>query len=121
MSDYKESVNKDLDNVVKLIKEAPSKQGNISFDKKTISLKKLILPVSVILILISIVALYKVSYKCNIKANIDANGNRYYYMPYDPYYESVKVSEEGESFLCSEEEAIANGWKRKSLPKSARH
>ena len=48
---------------------------------------------------------------CPIKGNISKNGN-IYHAPWSPWYERTKVSvEKGEHWFCSEDEAIAAGWR----------
>jgi hypothetical protein len=52
---------------------------------------------------------------CAIKGNIDAKGNKYYYLPGDPGYGSVKIDEaQGEKMFCTEQEAQQAGWQRKT-------
>lgn len=48
---------------------------------------------------------------CPIKGNISGNGN-IYHPPWSPWYDRTKVSlEKGERWFCSEDEAIAAGWR----------
>ena len=51
---------------------------------------------------------------CNIKGNISVStGEKIYHMPGQEYYEETRISPEyGERWFCSEEEAIAAGWRR---------
>jgi len=49
---------------------------------------------------------------CPIKGNISYSGERIYHMPWSPWYERTKLSEgKGERWFCSEQEAIAAGWR----------
>ena len=52
--------------------------------------------------------------KCNIKGNISKNtGEKIYHVPGQEYYDETIISPEyGERWFCSEEEAIAAGWRR---------
>ena len=51
---------------------------------------------------------------CMIKGNIDAKGHKFYYLPGDKGYGSVKIdASQGEKMFCSEAEAKQAGWKRK--------
>ena len=56
---------------------------------------------------------YAMQPSCQIKGNIDAQGRRVFYMPHDPYYSQVVISEEGERLFCSEKDAMAAGFIRK--------
>ncbi|HET6389619.1 thermonuclease family protein [Hyphomicrobium sp.] len=48
---------------------------------------------------------------CAIKGNVSANG-RIYHMPWDPWYEKVKMDERrGKRWFCSQDEAAAAGWR----------
>ena len=48
---------------------------------------------------------------CAIKGNVSANG-RIYHMPWDPWYEKVKMDERrGKRWFCSQEEAASAGWR----------
>lgn len=48
---------------------------------------------------------------CPIKGNISRNG-RIYHSPWSPWYGRTKISpEKGERWFCSEDEAVANGWR----------
>lgn len=103
----------DLENkVFTLFKDAPPQKKKSSNPKAF-----WIAGVLVLLTAGALAAWMTMKTECNIKGNIDSAGNRYYYMPFDPYYESAKVSARGEKILCSEEEAIDQGWVRKSTSK----
>ena len=53
--------------------------------------------------------------KCVIKGNISSNGEKIYHMPGQRYYDKTIINESyGERWFCTEEEAVAAGW-RKSL------
>lgn len=48
---------------------------------------------------------------CPIKGNISKNG-RIYHAPWSPWYSWTKISEsQGERWFCSEDEAVAAGWR----------
>jgi len=44
--------------------------------------------------------------KCIIKGNVDKNGNKYYYLPGDPYYDSIVINlNKEDQWLCTFKEA----------------
>ncbi len=48
---------------------------------------------------------------CPIKGNVTANG-RIYHMPWSPWYGRVKMDgDKGKRWFCTEEEAVAAGWR----------
>lgn len=48
-----------------------------------------------------------------IKGNISRNGEKIYHVPGGASYGQVKINEKaGEKFFCSEEEAVAAGWRK---------
>lgn len=48
---------------------------------------------------------------CPIKGNITSSG-RIYHMPWSPWYDKVRIEpEKGERWFCTENEAIAAGWR----------
>ena len=48
---------------------------------------------------------------CAIKGNVTANG-RIYHMPWSPWYDKIRMDlDKGKRWFCSEEEAIAAGWR----------
>jgi endonuclease YncB( thermonuclease family) len=48
---------------------------------------------------------------CPIKGNITSNG-RIYHMPWSPWYEKVRIdARKGERWFCTEQEAVAAGWR----------
>lgn len=48
---------------------------------------------------------------CPIKGNISRSG-RIYHPPWSPWYDRTKISpERGERWFCSEDEAVASGWR----------
>jgi len=50
---------------------------------------------------------------CSIKGNISMEGEKIYHLPGMSFYEKTKISSEyGERWFCSEEEALANGWRK---------
>lgn len=51
---------------------------------------------------------------CVIKGNISSSsGEKIYHVPGQRYYEQTKIEpEKGERWFCTEEEAIANGWRK---------
>ena len=49
---------------------------------------------------------------CNIKGNINSKGDHIYHVPGRSSYGATKINEsKGERWFCSEEEAIAAGWR----------
>ena len=49
---------------------------------------------------------------CNIKGNINSKGDKIYHAPGTQSYGATKINEsKGERWFCSEEEAIAAGWR----------
>lgn len=50
---------------------------------------------------------------CPIKGNVNSNGERIYHPPWSPWYEKVNMKDtgKGKRWFCSEEEAIAAGWR----------
>jgi hypothetical protein len=49
---------------------------------------------------------------CNIKGNINRKGDHIYHAPGRSSYGATKINEsKGERWFCSEEEAIAAGWR----------
>jgi endonuclease YncB( thermonuclease family) len=54
-----------------------------------------------------------VSGSCMIKGNISSSGEKIYHPPLGAYYSRTKVDpSKGERMFCSEEEAVAAGWRR---------
>jgi len=50
---------------------------------------------------------------CVIKGNINSAGERIYHMPGQRYYAATQINEsKGERWFCSEEAAVAAGWRR---------
>jgi Staphylococcal nuclease homologue len=50
---------------------------------------------------------------CSIKGNISRSGERIYHVPGGTFYDRTKIDEgAGERWFCSEEEAVAAGWRR---------
>jgi hypothetical protein len=47
---------------------------------------------------------------CNIKGNF-GGGKRLYYLPTHPRFEKVLINRPNEKWFCSEEQALAAGWK----------
>jgi endonuclease YncB( thermonuclease family) len=51
--------------------------------------------------------------ECPIKGNIGRGGTRIYHMPGGSYYARTKINEaKGERWFCSEDEAVAAGWRK---------
>lgn len=51
--------------------------------------------------------------ECNIKGNVNRNGQRIYFLPGNSAYGKVKMDKGlGERWFCSEQEAIAAGWRK---------
>ncbi len=49
---------------------------------------------------------------CKIKGNIGSNGSRIYHLPGTTWYSRTKINTaKGERWFCSEEEALAAGWR----------
>ncbi len=50
---------------------------------------------------------------CVIKGNISQSGERIYHMPFHQHYDRTRIDESaGERWFCSEDEALAAGWRR---------
>ena len=50
---------------------------------------------------------------CNIKGNVSRNGERIFHVPGDRNYDRVRTDKgHGERWFCSEEQAIAAGWRK---------
>lgn len=53
---------------------------------------------------------------CAIKGNINGAGERIFHPPWSPHYDRVRMEprdiERGKRWFCSEEEALAAGWRR---------
>jgi len=53
------------------------------------------------------------SAECNIKGNISTEGEKIYHIPVCEYYSRTVITEsKGERWFCSEEEALAAGWRK---------
>ena len=49
---------------------------------------------------------------CAIKGNISSKGDRIYHVPCSKFYTKTEIRiEDGERWFCSEQEAVANGWR----------
>ncbi|WP_024882349.1 phospholipase D-like domain-containing protein [Methylosinus sp. LW3] len=49
---------------------------------------------------------------CAIKGNISRRGERIFHKPGEPFYDRVKIDQSaGERWFCSEQEAVAAGWR----------
>jgi len=50
---------------------------------------------------------------CQIKGNINSKGEKIYHMPGQRYWEQTQIKpEDGERWFCTEEEAVAAGWRK---------
>lgn len=50
---------------------------------------------------------------CSIKGNISLEGEKIYHMPGMSFYDKTSINPEyGERWFCSEDEAVANGWRK---------
>ena len=50
---------------------------------------------------------------CLIKGNISSSGERIYHVPGGQYYNKTKITiSKGEKWFCSENDALASGWRR---------
>ena len=50
---------------------------------------------------------------CSIKGNVSRSGERIYHVPGGRFYDRTKINESaGERWFCSEEDALAAGWRR---------
>jgi len=50
---------------------------------------------------------------CDIKGNISEDGQKIYHMPGQQYYDNTRIDPaKGERWFCSEEAALANGWRK---------
>lgn len=58
---------------------------------------------------------------CNIKGNINfsinfSTGEKIYHLPEQKYYDSTQINEAaGERWFCTEEEAVAVGWRKSKV------
>lgn len=53
---------------------------------------------------------------CVIKGNISANGEKIYHLPNQRFYDETGVNtSKGERWFCSEEDAIAAGWRKSKV------
>lgn len=53
-----------------------------------------------------------------IKCNVSTNGEKIYHLPFDPYYDKVKIkSDNGEFFVHTVKEAVDKGFRRAKIPK----
>lgn len=54
---------------------------------------------------------------CNIKGNINfSTGEKIYHLPEQKYYDSTQINEAaGERWFCTEEEAVAAGWRKSKV------
>jgi micrococcal nuclease len=54
---------------------------------------------------------------CRIKGNISASGERIYHLPGCPHYENTYIDvSAGERWFCTEQEAVAAGWRKCRSP-----
>jgi micrococcal nuclease len=50
---------------------------------------------------------------CSIKGNISMEGEKIYHLPGMSFYDKTKINPEyGERWFCTEDEAVANGWRK---------
>jgi hypothetical protein len=50
---------------------------------------------------------------CVIKGNISSSGERIYHLPGQRYYDKTVISwSKGERWFCTEQEAVAAGWRK---------
>jgi len=50
---------------------------------------------------------------CLIKGNISSSGEKIYHVPGQRYYQSTEIDPaRGERWFCTEDEAVANGWRK---------
>ncbi|MBC7458263.1 MAG: restriction endonuclease [Bdellovibrionaceae bacterium] len=47
-----------------------------------------------------------------IKCNVSMNGSKYYHLPFDPYYDKVKINQGEECYVHTVAEAVAKGFRR---------
>ena len=53
---------------------------------------------------------------CKIKGNINKSGVKIYHLPGQKYYDSTKIDTNyGERWFCTEEEAVAAGWRKSEV------
>jgi hypothetical protein len=53
---------------------------------------------------------------CAIKGNISSSGERIYHVPGQRYYNKTMINWlQGERWFCTEQEAIAAGWRRAKI------
>lgn len=54
--------------------------------------------------------------ECKIKGNINSKGVKIYHMPGQQYYdETIITPSKGEKWFCTEQEAIAAGWRKSKV------
>lgn len=59
---------------------------------------------------------YSTDARCSIKGNINYNGEKIYHVPGQEYYDSTVINTDyGERWFCSEEEALAAGWRKSKV------
>ena len=52
-----------------------------------------------------------------IKCNVNDNGEKIYHLPFDPYYDKVKIkTERGEFYAHTVKEATEKGFRRAGFP-----
>ena len=53
---------------------------------------------------------------CVIKGNINAQGEKIYHVPGQKYYDVTVIdTSKGERWFCTENEAVANGWRKSKV------
>jgi len=53
---------------------------------------------------------------CQIKGNISTSSEKIYHMPGQKYYDKTQINEsKGERWFCTEEEAVAAGWRKSKI------
>ncbi len=53
---------------------------------------------------------------CLIKGNISSSGEKIYHMPGQQYYDRTKIDlSAGERMFCTEDEAVAAGWRKSKV------
>ena len=53
---------------------------------------------------------------CAIKGNISSSGERIYHVPGQRYYDKTQIdASKGERWFCTEQEAVAGGWRKSKV------
>lgn len=104
----------ELNEIIKLIEDAPAKDGVTTKKPATQHKKNLTVFISFFVTAAIATYLYMGQEECRIIGNIDSKGNKHYYNTDHPDYNRVRFSpDSGEKMFCSTDEAINAGWSLK--------